>query len=61
LKEKNKGRMRAQPAASFGSPAAAELTPHGYAKKESFKLLPTRTQGQKFLELLPICIKKIQG
>lgn len=53
LKENNKGRMRTPQAASSWRPAVAKVTPHRSAKKEALKLL-TRTQGQKFLELLPM-------
>lgn len=60
LKEKNKGRMRTPPAASSRRSAAAEVAPHRSAKKEALKLLLTRTQGQKFLELLPTWIKEAQ-
>lgn len=51
MKEKDKGRMRALPAASFRRPAAAEAPLADPPRLKPLKLLLTRTQGQKFLEL----------
>lgn len=47
MKEKDKGRMRTLPAASFRRPAVAEEAPHRSGKNEDFKISTDKDTGSE--------------